>query len=105
MMADDLVISFDQPCVTVQDFARRYRVLAAMSESGTTFTMTPDALRAQARLFEQLAELQFVPVLIEVERPMPRPMGAILAFIAACWVGAALEPAAQAVVQLLGWGA
>lgn len=82
---DTLPITFDRKCETAQDFARRYRVLASMSEGGIQFTMKPAELRAMADLFEGIAKRPAL-VIIEKEKPLPAPIAMFMALGAAAQV-------------------
>jgi hypothetical protein len=64
-----LPVTFERKCSTAAEFAERYRVLAAMSPDGVTFTQSPENLRAMARVFDLLDQKPAV-LLVEVERPL-----------------------------------
>ena len=47
-------VSFSANCQTAEDFARRFRVMAAVGDQ-VTFTMSADALRAWAKVMDRTA--------------------------------------------------
>lgn len=47
-------VSFSADCQTAEDFARRFRVMAAVGDE-VTFTMSADVLRAWAKVMDRTA--------------------------------------------------
>lgn len=95
----DLPVQFEHRCATAADFARRYRVLAAMSDGKVQFTWSPDELRALAQVLDDVAQR---PVLVfEVERPMSAAMAVWMTFILSLGVAGCVGDIALALMNLL----
>lgn len=77
-------VTFDSECLTAGDFARRFRVMAALSEGGVSFTMAPEQLRAWASVMDRVGTApELCVAVIETEKPLGRIVAVALAFMLA----------------------
>lgn len=101
-MSKSLLVAFESSPKNAADLARRYRVLAAMSAEGVTFTMRREDLLAMAQVFDTIGRRPDVLV-VEREAALSGPLGLWMAFLLTLSMAGLAGDAALALLRWIGW--